>query len=120
MLVFVLLPGVIMGAFGAEFRTAVVILVVLSVGEFINVLAGPVGILLQMTGNEKTYRNCTFASAVAQLVLCLVLIPELGALGAAIATASAIVVTNGLSLIFAKRALGFIPSAVRATTAIGG
>jgi O-antigen/teichoic acid export membrane protein len=70
--------------------------VILAFGQLINVLFGPVGILLNMTGHERdTMRGLTMA-AVLNVLLSLTLIPMFGINGAAIASAITLVICNVL------------------------
>ncbi|NIP24403.1 hypothetical protein GWN49_04260 [Candidatus Bathyarchaeota archaeon] len=103
------LPSWTMSLFGQEFVSAGNVLLVLVAGELMNVLVGPVGTLLQMSGYERVYRNCTIASAMLQVALCIFLIPKFGAMGAAIATASALFLTNLLAFLFTYKLLAVLP-----------
>jgi O-antigen/teichoic acid export membrane protein len=82
---------------------------ILTIGEIVNVLTGPVGSLLQMSKHEREYANCTFLGGLTQLVLCVILIPRFGATGAAIATAIALSLTNLSALAYTYNRLGIIP-----------
>ena len=95
-----------MGVFGAEFVAGAGVLVVLAVGQFVNVAAGSVGQVLAMTGHERDLRTVIVVSAALNVAGCLVLIPRFGALGAAAATAAAWGVMNGLCVWYARRRLG--------------
>ena len=90
----VLVPELVMSIFGNEFAQAAAILLVLAVGQLVNVLTGPVQSILVMTGNEAWHKQASFAGGFTSVLLCLLLIPRWGGIGAAWATAGAIVVTN--------------------------
>lgn len=83
LLVMMAMPGMILQIFGDEFRQATAVIRLLAVGQFINVITGPVGMLLQMTGHERVYRNCVLGGALAGVALAFVLVPTYGAVGAA-------------------------------------
>ncbi len=85
----------VMRIFGPGFQSGGLILVILTIGQLVNSLTGSVNHILVVTGNETAVRNVTVMSAVAMLILCLLLGPSMGAVGVAIATATA---TAGLSL----------------------
>jgi O-antigen/teichoic acid export membrane protein len=87
LVLFVAAPGWVMKVFGQEFVGGGPILAILTIGQFVNVATGSVGFLLMMTGHEKLARNNIAASAVANVVLNVTLIPLYGVVGAAIATA---------------------------------
>lgn len=83
-----------LGLFGTEFTKAYDGLVVLTLGQMANVAAGPVGLLLNMTGHERDTARAVVVSAVLNLGLNAVLIPRFGLVGAATATALSTVVWN--------------------------
>ena len=91
---FILAPSWILGVFGSEFAEGTTILPILAIGQFINVITGPVGLLLTMTGYEKVQRNNVILSACLDIFLCLILIPSYGAAGAAIAASLSLIFKN--------------------------
>jgi len=93
-LVLLLAPTFVMKAFGSDFGDGATTLQVLAVGQFINVATGSVGVLLVMCGYERDYRNVQVAAAGVVLMLSYLLTPAYGAVGAAIAAASALIVQN--------------------------
>ncbi|MEL7834097.1 flippase [Fodinibius sp. Rm-B-1B1-1] len=72
--------------FGAEFATGHVTLILLCIGQLINVGAGSIGLLLNMTGYEKLVLKGVAISTVLNIILNLFLIPNHGMEGAALAT----------------------------------
>jgi O-antigen/teichoic acid export membrane protein len=96
-------PGTVLSLFGPEFATGASVLLVLVVGHGVNVLTGPVGMVLVMTGHEKIMRNNVLAAGAVNIGLNLILVPKLGALGAAVATAVSLALVNGLSLVQVRR-----------------
>lgn len=86
-LVFLLFPAEILDLFGHQFAVGVWPLRLLALAQFVNVSTGQLTSLLIMTGHEKLMRNNMIFSAVLNLAGNLVLVPPLGALGAAISTA---------------------------------
>lgn len=96
----------VMGIYGKGFEQGGLVLAVLAVGQFINVLTGSVGYLLMMSGNEKIMQTLTIASTIAMMVLSVLLIPQLGTLGAAIASSIAVAVNNLGAAWEAKQKLG--------------
>lgn len=77
----------ILGLFGPEFTTAKWAMIVLVIGQLVNVGAGSVGYLLNMTGHHNQCAFVVGCSAILNLDLNWVSIPWLGILGAAVATA---------------------------------
>lgn len=84
----------ILTLFGREFAGNSLILRVLMLGQFINIFMGSVGVLLAMTGNEKSMRNNLVFTATLCVVLNLVLVPLYGLLGAAISFSLSMGVQN--------------------------
>jgi O-antigen/teichoic acid export membrane protein len=107
-LVFLVAPDFVMSAFGGDFADGAVALQILSVGQFVNVASGTVGVLLVMSGHEREYRNVQIIAACVVLALNVVLIPSHGAVGAAIAAASALIVQNVLFGYFVWARLGIL------------
>ena len=99
----------IMLFFGREFAHGWPVIVVFSAAQLFNSSVGPTARLLAMTGHQNAVMVSTVGSAVAAVVLNLLLVPAYGVAGAAIATAAALVLANGSSLVFVYRNLGFWP-----------
>ena len=102
----VVAPGLVMSLFGAEFRNGSAVLVLLALGQYVNVATGSVGNLLMMTGHERIIRNITFAAAATNIGLCVLLIPRFGITGAAIGTSVGMAAQNIASDAFVARKLG--------------
>jgi O-antigen/teichoic acid export membrane protein len=84
----------LMSIFGEEFKKSGNLLLILSIGQLINVATGPVGYLLTMTGNERPMRNMYLISGLICILLIFLLTPIFGIEGAAWATASSIAIQN--------------------------
>ena len=97
LLLFIAFPEPIMRIYGSEFAVGGTVLMVLAVGQFINVATGSVQYLLMMTGHERVVRNCVAISAFANVSLNLVLVPIWGIIGAAIAAAISMSTLNLLA-----------------------
>lgn len=107
-LIFVLLfAEFLMGLFGEEYTQGADLLRIFVVGQFVNVVTGSVGYLLNMTGHEKDMRNLVFFTGPLALVLGFILTPLYGATGAALSTAIAIGSQNILAVYMVKKRLGF-------------
>jgi len=98
-------PDWVMGLFGEAFSRGSTALVLLTLGQLANVATGPVGILLLMTGHEKSMRRRVMVAASVQALLGLSLIPEFGIVGAAASAALGMLLLNILALIVVKRRL---------------
>ena len=93
--------------FGAEYVEAYSILVVLCVGQFVNIFMGSVGAVLYMTHNEKKALKSLFIALVINIVLLVLLIPSYLETGAAIATSSSMIIWNILMAKEVKILTGF-------------
>ena len=111
--VFVFFPSEVLSLFGEDFSSGSTVLLILASGQVVNCLAGSVGYFLDLTGNQKIFRNIVAASTVLNIFLNVFLIPKFGIEGAAIATALSTMAWNILALLYIKRRydmyLGYIP-----------
>ena len=101
--------GQVMSIFGSDFAVAGPILFILAIGQIVNTLCGSVFNLLNMTGNERSAKNCAVISLSVNLGLNFVLIPLYGVIGAAIATSITTTVNNLLGSYMVWRQLDFVP-----------
>lgn len=109
-----LLGGVVIGLgkyllllFGADFVTGTTALNILISGQIFNALTGPVGLVLNMTGHQNQTAIATGISALLNIILNAILIPQWGLNGAAIATTTSIVLINIIKVIMMQKTLGF-------------
>lgn len=101
----VLLGNHLLLIFGSEFllgRTAMNILIL---GQVFNALTGPVGLVLNMTGYQNYTAIATGISALLNVMLNFLLIPQFGINGAAIATTTSLVIINSIKVIFMQKKL---------------
>lgn len=107
LLVMLVLPQWILAIFGSGYSAGAPVLMVLALGQFVNVVTGPVGYLLQMSGHYREVRNNTLIAAVTAVALNALLTPRYGAIGAAAAAAVALSLVNFLGLWQVRKKLGF-------------
>ncbi|MFN3933485.1 MAG: polysaccharide biosynthesis C-terminal domain-containing protein [Parvibaculum sp.] len=116
--IFLLAAGeFILGLFGAGFEAGYVLLALLMLGFLVRAATGPTEYLLNMTGNQNVVALVYGLAAAGNIVLNLLLIPEFGAAGAALATAISVFVSTVFLAVAVKRRLGitaFIFTANRA------
>ena len=93
--------------FGKSFTAGAPALLILAVGHLVNAATGPTGTLLTMTGKQKWEVANTISMVAFNFLLNLVLIPAMGLIGAAIATAVSIATINGLKLVQVYMLFGF-------------
>ncbi len=96
----------LMGIFGEDFRTGGTVLTVILAGQFINVATGSVGMLMMMTGQERRFKQLILTSSGVLIVLCFLLIPQFGGIGAAVAIAVSTAILNLSALYIAQQWLG--------------
>lgn len=106
-LVLWIFPEFILSLFGQDFEGGASLLRILATGQFISVISGSVGYLLNMTGHEKDMRNVMVLNAILSIVLALILNPIFGAVGSALSTAIAVGCTNLMAVGYVKKRLGF-------------
>ncbi len=107
LLVFCFFGEWFLGLFGAEFGAGKQVLVILSFGQLLNAMSGPVMLLLNMTAYEIVARNTILISALINIILNILLIPLLGIIGAAIASSAVMMVWNLVGVLMVKQKLGF-------------
>lgn len=83
----VIFPSFILHLFGEEFISGEAPLVVLSIGQLINIATGPVMYILIMIGRSKEYILITLYALLASIILGVVLVSHFGLLGASITDA---------------------------------
>jgi O-antigen/teichoic acid export membrane protein len=89
----------ILQLFGRGFEEAGGALIILAIAQLCNSSTGPVGFMLQMTGKERWFMVNYIVSALVNASSNLVLIPALGATGAAIGTGFSIMLVNVLGVV---------------------
>lgn len=99
----------ILAIFGSDFKDGAMVLTILLVGVVVNAATGPVANLLMMSGHEYVVRNTAVFASLLILVMCLLLIPRYGMIGAATATSLGIAVQNLTMTYMVRRYLGFSP-----------
>jgi O-antigen/teichoic acid export membrane protein len=94
-LVFILFGKfIIRHTFGETYEASYLPMVILCIGQLVNAAIGSVAWVLNMTGNERDTTRSIFIGATVNVVLNALLTPRWGAIGAAVATASTLIVWN--------------------------
>lgn len=106
LLAFLIVPEWFMGLFGEEFLVGKNALIILAVGQFVNVMTGSVGQILLMCGYEYILKRIAILCAILSVSLGFALIPSYGLLGAAFSTVVVMIVQNLLATLAVKRMLG--------------
>lgn len=95
--------------FGKEFVQGNIILCILLIGTGCDSLTGPVGALLNMTDYAKYNLVDTIILAIVDISLNLILVPRIGAVGAAVATAVSLAGINIINIVQNKILLKVFP-----------
>lgn len=101
-------PQFCMGFFGEEFKIGATALIILTIGQFIASISGSVGYILNLTDNQVLQQNITLFTIIVNVVLNIILIPVYGIIGAAIASATGLILRNLISVYFIKRKFDFL------------
>ncbi|MBA2713839.1 MAG: polysaccharide biosynthesis C-terminal domain-containing protein, partial [Rubrobacteraceae bacterium] len=104
-----LLAKDVMAVFGPEFVAGWPVIVLISAAQLFSSSVGPTNRVLAMTGNQRMFLLFILCSTVVSLTGSVVLVPPYGALGAAVATATGVVLFNVASVLLVRRLLSVWP-----------
>jgi O-antigen/teichoic acid export membrane protein len=102
----------LLGLFGRDFVAAYPVLLVLLLGGIVNAFTGVVAYFMLLTGHERQALAIFAGALVLSVVLNLLLIPRFGALGAAVASSSALAAWNLAMWVYVRRVVGIDASAL--------
>lgn len=108
------LAPTILAVWGPSFVEGAPSLVVLVLGQIVNVVCGSVGTILVMSGHERVVGVVTTGTALLNVALNLALIPHFGATGAAMATSTSLTLWNVLLASRVRTLLGLDSTILRA------
>ena len=97
----------ILGLFGEEYKKDRILLLILMLGQCVNVVTGSVMFILNMTNNERSVLNVTLFMAPVAVLLTVFFSSNYGLLGVAIVTSFLISVQNLTYVYIVKKRLGF-------------
>ena len=101
-IIIAIFPTLFLSIFGHSFVDGVPILIILIFGQFFKSFCGSTDYLLQMTGHEKIFQKIILSAMVLNVLLNLILIPNFGSYGAAIANTSTIIYWNIIATYYIK------------------
>lgn len=107
--VMIVFPEWIMSIFGEGFEQGATLLVIMALGQLVNVATGSVAYLLNMSGHERDFRRVTLFAGPLTIICAVWFTWQWGAIGAASATALGLSVQNLGALWMVKKRLGFWP-----------
>lgn len=96
----------LLAMFGRDFVSGYHLMFVIAIGLLARAAVGPAERLLNMLGERRACAQVYAGSFLIDLLLCVVLIPHWGILGAAIASAAALVAESAALFVVAKYRLG--------------
>ena len=97
----------VMCLYGDEFMKGAMCLSVLTLGQIVNTVCGPVAQLMNATGHHRQFRNISFIGMAINILANLLLIPQFGILGAAIANSISMALWNIVATFYIKKHFGF-------------
>lgn len=112
-IVLIIFGKLILSLFGLAFIVAYMPLLILLAGQMVNAFAGPAGFLMIMTGHQNQAGAIIAVSTAVNITLNALLIPLFGLTGAAISTASAIVLWNIAMFLYVRSRLGLNPTVLQ-------
>lgn len=99
-----------LGLFGKAYAPGYSSLLILLGAQAANVLCGPTGLMMTMTGHQGAAARIFGVSASVSVILNVLLIPAYGIVGAALANLGGVVLWNLALLLFLRRRLALDPS----------
>ncbi len=99
LLILLIFPKLVLNIFGFNYQSSSLALIFIAIGQFFSAFFGSVGVLLQMSGNEKTFNKILGLSLVVLLVLGFLLTPKFKLNGLALAIMVSTILWNLLSAI---------------------
>ncbi len=100
----------LLALFDPAFQSAYPILLIIGLGAMIDAISGPNAYLMQMTSYEKPYLKIMATCYALVVAAQFILIPRFGALGAALASASGVILWNVSAIVVLRRHAGLDPS----------
>ena len=104
-LAIIIFRNFILSYFGPEAIIGSITLIILSLGQLVNSICGPVGSILQMTGNQKVFQNILFIALLLNIILNLILVKPYGMMGVGISTAVSLLFWNVTCVIYINNVL---------------
>ena len=97
-------PKFVLSFFGDNYKASSNVLIIILLGQIINVFSGSVGVYLNMTGRQLIFQRILIVTLIINVIFNLTLIPLYGMLGAAISTSISLIIWNisGVFYIYKK------------------
>jgi O-antigen/teichoic acid export membrane protein len=104
--ILLVIPATVLDLFGAEFSSGADALRILAVAQLVNALCAFNGVVLIMGGHERAALRAAVCCLAIDIVLCAVLVPPFGEVGAAIAVLVGITARNVANSVATRRLVG--------------
>jgi O-antigen/teichoic acid export membrane protein len=104
---------IMLSLYGTEFVAAFVPLLILLGGQVVNAMVGPVGLIMTMTGHQNQAGLIFGFGAVVNVALNMLLIPRFGFVGAAVASATSMVLWNVMMFGYVWSVVGINSTIIR-------
>ncbi len=104
-------PEWFLGLFGSGYESGSMALRILLIGQLVNTISGPCGIILTMTGHQIFAFKALALSVLVSITSNTLLIPRLGLTGAAISVATSMIIWNLLMVYWVKKKTGILSTA---------
>ena len=109
--IFLVITGkILLSIFDPQFVAAYPILIALAIGTVVDAVSGPNAYLMQMTKFESAYLKILIGCYALVIAAQFMLIPRFGSFGAALASASGVVLWNVLAIVILRKKAGLDPS----------
>ena len=105
---FISFPEFFLNIFGQEFVYAKSALMILTFGQFINSICGPVAWILQMTDKQTVFKNIILITTFINIILNFSLIPTYGIIGAAVSSCLGLIFLNVFCVIYIYKQFNII------------
>lgn len=115
-IVFMLIGKQFLLLFGADFVRGYPALIILCIAQLFSAASGSVGVVLNMTGNEKYTAINVGINAITNIFLNMFCIPRWGVSGAALSTAATIIISNTFCSYWCIKNTGINPTILRVRT----
>jgi O-antigen/teichoic acid export membrane protein len=107
-LLFIIFGDVLVGlAFGEEYvELSYLPIVIITVGQLVNVFFGSVSYFLTMSGHEKDTLKAQVLAVITNIIVCIILTPSFGAIGAAVGFTISMIIWNVILYRMVQKRLG--------------
>jgi O-antigen/teichoic acid export membrane protein len=100
-----LFPQILLGFFGSEFVKGASVLRILAIGQFVNAVTGPVGLILLMTNKERHFALSMAVISGVNVLGNFLVIPVMGIVGAALVTTTSVALLNSWQFMLSRNSV---------------